>query len=137
VLALVLLAGLALSSLPVACGGEPPAVAGTQWRLAWWPVDGLDPREFTITLRFEDGRLGGTAAVNSYGGPYALAADGGFRVGDLAVTGMAGPPRAMRAEAAYLRLLRAARVLLLSADGGELVLRDGGGRDLLRFVPVR
>ena len=85
------------------------ALAGTSWRLTGWSVSSQDPNDFTITAEFKDGRIGGTSAVNQYGGPYTAGDDGSFSVGDLVSTMMAGPEPDMKAEQIYLELLAAAR----------------------------
>ena len=64
-----------------------------------------DPNDFTITAEFKDGRIGGTSAVNQYGGPYTAGDDGSISFGDLVSTMMAGPEPDMKAEQIYLELL--------------------------------
>lgn len=113
--------------------GDQAKLDGTSWTVRSWSASSLDPADFTITASFADGRIGGTSAVNHYGGSYTATAAGGFSVGDLASTEMAGPEPAMRAETIYLRLLRRVREYRLAND--QLTLLDGGGQELLVFVP--
>ncbi|MCE5254403.1 MAG: protease inhibitor I42 family protein [Actinomycetia bacterium] len=105
---------------------------GTSWRLQAWPVSALDARDFEITASFEDGRVGGKAAVNLYSAPYTADAGGAFGVGEIVSTKMAGPEAAMRAESWYFELLRQACSYRLDADGLTLFGEDGA--ELLRFV---
>ncbi|MCZ7555166.1 MAG: META domain-containing protein [Bacteroidia bacterium] len=104
---------------------------GTQWRLVAWSVSSLHPGDFTITADFSGGRMSGTAAVNLYGGPYSTTAGGGFSVGSLSMTEMAGPEDAMRAEALYVQLLLDCEKYQWNAT--QLTLYDANGNELLIF----
>ena len=131
--AAALLAVVLIVAVAAGCGGEPsPSLEGTSWKLTGWSVDSQDPNDFTITAEFKDGRIGGTSAVNSYGGPYTTGDDGSFSVGDLVSTMMAGPEPDMQAEAAYMALLAAAKEYRV--DGETLTLLDGGGSDSLIYA---
>jgi heat shock protein HslJ len=110
------------------------ALAGTSWRLTGWSVSSQDPNDFTITAQFEDGRIGGTSAVNQYGGPYTAEDDGSFSVGELVSTMMAGPEPDMKAEQTYLELL--AQVEEFAIDGDELTLSAGAGNIALIYTRV-
>lgn len=112
--------------------GEDAVLDGTTWSLEAWPVGSLDPNDFVITARFDDGQISGKAAVNTYSGPYSADASGAFAVGALARTEMAGPEPAMQAEAAYFGLLEQARFHEL--DGDHLTLQSHDGGELLVFV---
>ncbi len=137
----VAVASLALTLLVLAgCGGAAggsgkAALDGTRWRLTGWTLSSPDPRAFTITAAFAGGKISGTSAVNSYGGPYTTGAGNAFSVGDLAQTEMAGPAPAMRAEAAYMKLLGGAASYRLS--GGTLTLYDKAGTESLIFRTAR
>lgn len=115
--------------------GDSPSTASlenSRWKLAAWSAGSLDPADFDITAEFADDRIGGRAAVNSYGGDYSAAADGRFSVGALAMTEMAGEPAAMQAESRYLSLLaQADRWRVAQA---QLVL-SAAAQDLLIFQP--
>jgi heat shock protein HslJ len=129
----VSVASAVLALAGVGCGGSSGAsLEGTSWRLTDWSVDGLDPADFSITAEFADGRIGGTSAVNTYGGPYEAGADGAFGVGDVVATTMAGPEPDMRAETVYLDLLAGAKQY--SVDGGTLTLADAEGKASLVFA---
>lgn len=104
---------------------------GTRWRLMAWSVSSLHPGDFNITADFGNGRISGTAAVNRYEGPYTASDGGGFSVGSLSMTEMAGPEAAMRAEAVFIQLLLNCERYQLR--GAELTLTDANGNALLIF----
>lgn len=117
----VVLAAAALLALTLAaavaagCGESSPSLEGSAWKLTGWSISSQDPKDFTITAEFEDGRIGGTSAVNQYGGPYTSGDDGSFSVGELVSTMMAGPETDMQAEASYMTLLAAAKEMRSTA----------------------
>jgi heat shock protein HslJ len=96
-----------------------------------WTVSSLHPESVTITANFAEGRIAGTCGVNSYGGPYQAGAGNSFSTGQLAMTAMAGPEPAMRAESIYLTLLGQARSYKMADD--RLTLYDAGGNESLIF----
>ena len=108
------------------------SLEGSAWRLTGWSVSGQDPNDFTITAEFKDGRIGGTSAVNQYGGPYTTGDDGSFSVGELVSTMMAGPEPGMRAEQTYLKLLAEAKKF--AVDGKTLTLLDANGSESLVYT---
>lgn len=112
--------------------GNRASLDGTAWRLTGWAVNSLDPQGFTITAEFDDGNIGGTSAVNSYGGEYRTGPGNDFSVGEIAQTLIAGPEADMRAETAYLELLRAAASYRL--NGTTLTLYDDAGNESLIFT---
>ena len=133
-LALVLAAALLPAS---GCGLSPGTgspLDGTAWRLTGWSLSSLDPAAFTITASFANGMIAGTSAINSYGGSYRAGPGSAFSLGELAMTEMAGPEPAMRAETAYLTLLRQARSYRVEA--GVLHLYDANGNESLFFGPA-
>ena len=106
-----------------------PALENTQWKLAAWSANSIDPARFDVTADFTGGQISGRSAVNSYGGAYSASADGTFSVGALALTEMAGEPDAMQAESLYLGLLAQARrwhiehnQLILSVNAADLLV---------------
>jgi heat shock protein HslJ len=145
--ALVVVGGILLAVLAVSAGcgsssggssgggGDSPtsaaALAGTSWRLTGWSVSSQDPDDFTVTAEFKDGRIGGTSAVNQYGGPYTAGDDGSISFGDLVSTMMAGPEPDMKAEQTYLKLLAAAGEFRI--EGDTLTLSDAQGNDSLIY----
>jgi heat shock protein HslJ len=106
-------------------------LAGTKWRLAGWSAGSPDPTLFTITADFSETSISGSAAVNTYGGPYTATADGAFSAGPIHATEMAGPADAMRAESLYFDLLGQARSYEIV--GLMLTLRNEGNQDVLIF----
>lgn len=126
-----------LGVLATGCGGGDGAGAvgqdlkGTKWRLAGWSASSLDPAEYEITAECGEAEISGRSAVNTYGGPCAITRDGGFSVGDLRTTRMAGSEDEMRAESIYLDLLRKARKHAVTKT--TLTLKDEGGQDILIF----
>ena len=111
--------------------GNGTVLTGTQWTLSAWSANSLAPALFTITANFDESRISGTSAVNSYGGPYSATASGEFSVGALESTQMAGSEDAMRAERIYLELLAQARKYTVSDT--TLTLLDGGNNESLVF----
>ena len=126
--ALLVIALLLIAS--VGCTRGDNALDGTQWRLAGWTLSSLNPADFTITAKFADGRISGSSGVNSYSGPYRLGSSHAFAAGPLAGTEMAGPEPAMRAEGAYMTLLRQARSYEL-AEGRLTLFGEGGNQSLI------
>ena len=131
--AAALIALALIAAVAAGCGGESsPSLEGTAWKLTDWSVSSQDPSDFTITAAFKDGRIGGTSAVNSYGGPYTAGDDGSFSVSELASTMMAGPEADMQAEKTYMTLLAVAKEFRV--DGETLTLLDGDGGESLIFT---
>ena len=119
-------------ALAACSSGGSGALDGTTWKLSGWTLSSLNPADFTITAKFDDGKISGRSAVNSYSGSYTTGSDGAFSVGQLASTEMAGPEPAMRAESAYVTLLQQARSYLLAAR--TLTLLDANGNESLIFA---
>ncbi|HWH05649.1 MAG TPA: META domain-containing protein [Gaiellaceae bacterium] len=100
-----------LTLVAAGCGAPAGEEGGVAPEGAWTLVAAEGPDELgkaveghRITLVFEDGRVGGTAACNSYGGSLRLEGDR-FEVGELVQTEMACEPPVMAAESAYLGAL--------------------------------
>jgi heat shock protein HslJ len=128
------LLAVAMAALVSGCGdgGAGPSLEGTAWKLTGWSISSQDPNDFTITAQFADDRIGGTSAVNQYGGPYTTGDDGSFSVGELVSTMMAGPEADMQAETNYMTLLAAAA--RFQVDGETLTLLDEGGNESLIYT---
>ena len=107
------------------------SLIGTQWRLTGWSISSIDPASVTITAKFADGQISGNSGVNSYGGVYSVGPGGSITLGALAMTEMAGPEPAMRAESAYQQLL--AQVGSYKVADGSLTLYDKDGNESLVF----
>jgi heat shock protein HslJ len=129
---LTLVAFLALAGVAVAgCGDDGQQLDGTSWRLEGWSVSSQSPADFKITAAFTSDQISGAAPVNTYSGGYSVTADGGFSVGELARTLMAGSEQDMKAEDTYFQLLAEAKAYEI--DGRQLVLSDANGNELLIY----
>lgn len=113
-------------------GAGGRTLAGTKWRLTAWSANLVNPARYSISADFDASDISGRSAVNLYGGSYTATDKGKFSIGDIAVTAMAGPPDAMRAESLYFDLLGQAREYELSET--TLTLKNEGGQKLLIFV---
>jgi len=134
---------LAMVALALACagcgagpgGGDAAPSPYGEWRLVGGtgPAGAVEPLDtHPVTLVVEDGRVGGTAACNSYGGSARIDGER-LEVRDLAQTEMAcDPPEVMELEAAYLQAL--GRADSIGREGDELVV--SGPSVELRFEPV-
>ena len=105
---------------------------GTQWDLVSAADASVDWSAFLVTLGFQDERAGGKAPVNRYFGMCAAGPDGGLVLGPFGMTMMAGPPEAMSAEAAYVRLLEQVRGFRLGDE--RWCSSTQTGADLLEYV---
>jgi heat shock protein HslJ len=130
------------AGLMVACLNISPAGAGlegTHWQLTRYRADaGLaeaaaDARR--AVLRFEDGRISGSAGCNQLVGGYTLH-DGKLQVApDMASTMMACPPQLMAQEQAVAKALAEAAGYRIGAEGMRLL--DAQGRPLLTFTELQ
>lgn len=121
---------------PPASGGN--LLEGTEWVLTSLGASPLLDGTH-ITLKFAEGKLGGFAGCNSYGGAQdsggqIATAEGTLTVSEMAMTAMAcpSPEGVMEQEQAYVEALRAASTYHL--DGDRLELRDAGGATILTFA---
>lgn len=132
---------LAVAATLVACSGSPaPSVgpgtttprdlAGTAWRAILLrdavPIAGAEP-----TIRFEPGQAGGTTGCNTYGGTWALKADGSFRIDSMSMTEMACGGARGTQEGVVLDILQHADRLEFLADGR---IRIAGSAGSITFV---
>lgn len=133
----VLVAGLLL----VVAHATPVAAAGLQdqdWRLAQYRTDaGLTEATEGGTravLRFEDGRLGGSAGCNRLLGGYSLEGEVLTIAPNMASTMMACPPPLMEQEQAVIAALGQVAGYALTETG--LALTDTDGDVLLAFTEL-
>jgi len=130
--ALVALAAALGGFAPVTANSETPSLEGSAWVLT-----ALGERTLVgghpITLRFEDGRLGGSDGCNRYSSRY---------VSDGAQMSLqpAGAATMMACEPAVMEQARAYAAALTSTRGyrivdGQLLLIDGDGGTLASFAP--
>jgi heat shock protein HslJ len=107
---------------------------GTEWQLHSINGEALAPGS-AISLEFADGRLGGTAGCNHYGGEYSINAQGELSLGMIAQTVMLCLDEAvMKQESAYMTALQSATAARLDAEG-RLELR--GEKGALLYVQRR
>lgn len=125
---------LLLAALPAGCGtpappGDQASLDGSEWILSKLMGDDLAPGT-QITLGFAEGRAGGFAGCNAYGGAY-LAGAGALSISALEMTAQAcvEPLGVMAQEAAYLGALQQAAAYRLT--GNRLEIEDDAGRLLL------
>ena len=136
IITVMFLAVTACTLAAVACGGDETAdLDGTSWVLVRWNDGDLDPGDFTITVDFEDGRIGGVAAVNTYGGPYETGSNGEFSIGPLSSTMHGAMGDEGRAERFFFDLLESAASYEVVGD--TLTLFDEFGDEALVFTTAK
>jgi heat shock protein HslJ len=107
------------------------------WELVGGTVDGVEfplVAEYRVTMNLHEGKVGGTAACNSYGGEYTLQ---GWSItfGMLAKTEMACEPAVMDAEQAFMTVLGEPRTLSRDADTLQM-MGDGVELEFRLITPV-
>ena len=124
----------------VGCGGgssDAPrggTLTGGAWELASYLADTSQvqvPDTVTSTAVFSDGKVGGNAGVNQYGGTYKTGSGGTISFGDISSTLIAGPPDATAVENAVFAGLKAAASYY--ADAETLTLYDKDDNALLVY----
>jgi heat shock protein HslJ len=140
-LALVLLLAGCARFAPGAGGSSTPAPSHGAPDLsgAWLLVSGVGPDgrfewpdSYRITIRFDDGEVGGQAC-NHYGGTYQLTDGGEIGFSAMSMTEMACEEPMMSAEAAYHAALAA--VARADRAGDELTLSGGGAELVYQLLP--
>lgn len=125
--------GFATTVLMAGCapaGGETLQLEGTSWKLV--ELDGqpaLPNSEGSI--RFEDGKAGGSTGCNGFSGEYTLDVDGSIQFGLMASTMMACEQGLMEQETTFLQAL--AEAAAVQVEGGSLTIVDGAGNARLVF----
>lgn len=115
----------------VAAPADPPPLEGTAWVLAELPGNTLAPGS-TVTLRFEDGRAGGSDGCNRFGVAYSGTGSAlRFEPGGMS-TQMACAPELMQQASAFMSSLMATQSYQVSA--GQLSLLGPDGAVQARFV---
>jgi len=112
----------------------PPDAARVAALVGAWDVTSIEglPVVAGSPLHVEftaEGRFVGNAGVNHLGASYSLDG-GGLSLSPIASTMMAGPEPLMQQEQRMTTAL--ARVRSATVEGSALVLRDGGGAELVR-----
>lgn len=131
-LVLAFIGALALTAGSLAVGAETNiGLQGRTWVLRAYGPEFRTPQG-QLTVRFADGRLGGSGGINTFFGSYTLQ-DGKLAVGDIGSTKMAGDPALMVQESLYFEALE--KAVSFDAAPYRLVLTDAAGRFLLLFEP--
>ncbi len=106
-------------------------LAGTSWVLSSMYVNQVPIPGTALTLYFApDLNLSGNGGCNTFGGSYAV--DGSsLTIGNLAPTQSSCGEDIDQQESLYLSALQSAASFELS--GIQLIVRDGGGQEVLRF----
>jgi len=117
---------------------QPTQLTGTTWKATAYNngkealVSLAADSEITAVFA-EDGRLGGTASVNTYSTTYTTGDGGAMTIADqIAATQMAGPEELMTQEQAYLAALPLTATY--SLEGDQLWLRDADGAALAHYT---
>jgi heat shock protein HslJ len=108
---------------------DPGALEGVEWSLIGSSMSSTDLGAAGITANFDGTQLSGFSGVNQYSGPYTAGTDGSLKIGELAGTLMAGPEPLMKAESAYLELLKGCDSYRV--ESGKLTLSTGGTETLI------
>lgn len=106
-------------------GNDAADLTGVTWQLDGSSIASLasdSPSDAVVTIEFADGRVGGRAACNSYGGAYQASDDGTIAFESFSVTEMACDEPLMALEAAYLTALGQVTGF---GVGGNLALTGG------------
>ena len=117
------------------CGGRnlpPESLNSTVWQIVMigqMPVLEGVPTE----LRFEGGKVSGTAGCNRMTGTYSLSGND-FTFGEMATTRMMCPEKQMAQEAKFLSLLKGKVTKRFTVDGDLILTNESGQRATLRQV---
>ncbi|NIJ37808.1 heat shock protein HslJ [Sphingopyxis panaciterrae] len=115
------------------CGGgilSPAELAGTNWTFV--SIGGVAvAADRPTSLRFEGGRLSGSAGCNRFSGSYKHA-DRTLTAGPLAATEMACPGPGMTQENAFFALMRGAVGTSFPTDGTLILTGPGGQTAVLK-----
>lgn len=111
-------------------GGNESELEGTKWTLDTIQGEPLAP-QFVVTAEFNDGRISGISACNSYGASYT-ARNGEMAMEAMAVTEMACvDDGVMELEQVYLQLIGTVKAYQVSED--RLDLLDDNGAVVLSY----
>jgi heat shock protein HslJ len=116
------------------CGDDADPAADWPGAVPWSLASGLDVRGWESAApaaTFGDGRVAGSTGCNRFEAPYTRDGDS-LEIGSIASTLIGCEPSAQAVERAFVAALERVGGWRL-AGGGDLVLDDGDGRELLRF----
>jgi heat shock protein HslJ len=110
--------------------GNP--LANTNWSLQTLNVNQLPTAGTIQTIFFSPAStVTGNGGCNQFNGPYVVSGQS-LHIGPLATTSMACDTALSAQEQAYLQALQSTASFELT--GNQLILRDGGGREVARFL---
>ncbi len=130
-IALTIVAGLLLAACVPVPSAAPRTLAGTDWVLATLNGQAALP-DTQVTIRFEDGQLGGTDGCNRYSTSYTVNGAQLKLDKNVISTMMACAEPIMGQAAAYIAALIQAATYTI--EGGQLTLLDAGGKALATFT---
>jgi heat shock protein HslJ len=109
-------------------------LANTTWQLQTTEVNGVVPEGVSVTAYFgADGSLSGSGGCNSYNSSYTVNGQAITIQAPLSTGALCGDP-ADGVEQTYYRLLPQAASFEIS--GGQLIIRNGGGQEILRYARI-
>ncbi|MCB9845317.1 MAG: META domain-containing protein [Phycisphaeraceae bacterium] len=128
------------------CRGTPTGDAASPdfWLWGDWELSAIEGKDVLEGLPegtrrpalslAPDGSVSGTGGVNSLHGSLSPAglSSGEFRIGEIAMTRMVGPPEAMTLERRFTRLLEGAGTF--AKAGEDLVIQGRSKAPAMRFV---
>lgn len=104
-----------------------------KWRVETIAGVAADP-DVRTWLEFENaGTVGGSGGCNSLFGPLRLEGDG-LRIGPLAVTRKACPPKVMGQERDFLKAVPTVRHYSLKFENQVLILMNGSGDEVVALA---
>ncbi len=110
--------------------GNP--LANTNWSLQALNVNQFPVGGIVQTIYFSQASTTtGNGGCNQFNGPYTVS-NQSLRIGPLGTTSMACEEAVAAQEQAYLTALQSTTFFELS--GNQLIMRDGGGREVARFT---
>ena len=101
-----------------------------------WSLQSLNVNQIPVGIDTDDrfspaNTVTGNGGCNQFNGPYSVNGQS-LRIGPLASTSMACESGISTQEQAYLQALQSTSSFELT--GNQLILRDGGGREVARFI---
>ncbi len=118
--------------LPVVMPAPLAEFAGSEWVCVAIEGEAVPADGGVVMTIAAEGAVQGRGGVNRFAAA-AKRAEDGFRIGPIVATEMAGSLEAGARERRFFAALERARQA--ARDGAELSLRDGAGREILRFRP--
>lgn len=119
---------IATTLLLAGCGGGSGQADGDPLAGTAWTLELPAGTKATVTVRFDEGRIGGKAGCNQYFASYEVKGDS-LRIGPAGATKMMCPEPVMAVEDAFLAAL--ADITTFKLTGGRLQLKRTGGEPLV------